>query len=77
MKNAGLSMICAGLAFLLLSFLLSESTLAWRVVLGASILLNVTGTAVIMRFLKAPNIIADMRQSLRRKRLGFAVFLSA
>ncbi|MDK2599065.1 hypothetical protein QO179_04345 [Bacillus stercoris] len=77
MKTAGLSMICAGLAFLLLSFLLSESTLAWGVVLGASILLNVTGTAVIMRFLKAPNIIADMRQSLRRKRLGFAVFLSA
>ncbi|OIS67270.1 hypothetical protein A4A36_00845 [Bacillus subtilis] len=53
MKTAGLSMICAGLAFLLLSFLLSESTLAWGVVLGASILLNVTGTAVIMRFLKA------------------------
>ncbi|OIR62906.1 hypothetical protein BLL41_02105 [Bacillus sp. FMQ74] len=54
MKTAGLSMICAGLAFLLLSFLLSESTLAWGVVLGASILLNVTGTAVILRFLKAP-----------------------
>ncbi|MGQ9007046.1 hypothetical protein ACTXHP_02295 [Bacillus stercoris] len=54
MKSAGLSMICAGLAFLFLSFLLSESTLAWGVVLGASILLNVTGTAVIMGFLKAP-----------------------
>ncbi|MCY8202412.1 MULTISPECIES: hypothetical protein [unclassified Bacillus (in: firmicutes)] len=54
MKTMGLSMICAGLAFLLLSFLLTESTLAWGAVLGASILLNVTGTAVIMRFLKAP-----------------------
>ncbi|APH68181.1 MULTISPECIES: hypothetical protein [Bacillus] len=54
MKTVALSMICAGLAFLSLSFLLSESTLTWGVVLGTSILLNVTGTAVIMRFLKAP-----------------------
>ncbi|MEC0574333.1 hypothetical protein [Bacillus inaquosorum] len=38
----------------MLSFLLPESTLAWEITLGASILLNITGTAVIMRFLKAP-----------------------
>ncbi|TDU15109.1 hypothetical protein NYE22_15265 [Bacillus sp. FSL K6-1560] len=54
MKTVGLSMICAGLAFLLLGFLLSESTLTWGIVLGTSILLNITGTALIMRFLKAP-----------------------
>lgn len=54
MKTVGLSMICAGLAFLLLSFLLSKSTLTWGIVLGTSILLNITGTALIMRFLKAP-----------------------
>ncbi|MCM3009002.1 hypothetical protein M3583_09650 [Bacillus subtilis] len=54
MKTVGLSMICAGLAFLLLSFLLSGSTLTWGIVLGTSILLNITGTALIMRFLKAP-----------------------
>lgn len=56
MKTVGLSMICAGLAFLLLSFLLSESTLTWGIVLGTSILLNITGTALIMRFLKCPPI---------------------
>ncbi|TAH82631.1 hypothetical protein ES066_13835 [Bacillus subtilis] len=66
MKTVGLSMICAGLAFLLLSFLLSESTLTWGIVLGTSILLNITGTALIMRFLKAPNITADMQQSRGR-----------
>ncbi|WP_458117419.1 hypothetical protein M1D95_14065 [Bacillus sp. PK3-130] len=49
-----MSIICAGLAFLMLSFLLPASTLAWGVTLGASILLNITGTAVIMRFLKTP-----------------------
>ncbi|MEH7625117.1 hypothetical protein [Bacillus subtilis] len=54
MKTVGLSMICAGLAFLLLSFLLSESTLTRGIVLGTSILLNITGTALIMRFLQAP-----------------------
>ncbi|MBY4603566.1 MULTISPECIES: hypothetical protein [Bacillus] len=54
MKTVGLSMICAGLAFLLLSFLLPESTLVWGVIMGASILLNITGTALIMRLLKAP-----------------------
>lgn len=54
MKTVGLGMICAGLAFLLLSFLLSESTLTWGIVLGTSILLNITGTALIMRFFKAP-----------------------
>ncbi len=54
MKTVGLSMICAGLTFLLLSFHLSESTLTWGIVLGTSILLNITGTALIMRFLKAP-----------------------
>lgn len=53
MKTVGLSIICAGLAFLMLSFLLPASTLAWGVTLGASILLNITGTAV-MRFLKTP-----------------------
>ncbi|MDG0765885.1 hypothetical protein ACSQ7W_03310 [Bacillus halotolerans] len=52
MKTVGLSIICAGLAFLMLSFLLPASTLARGVTLGASILLNITGTAVIMRFLK-------------------------
>ncbi|MEK4219244.1 MULTISPECIES: hypothetical protein [unclassified Bacillus (in: firmicutes)] len=56
MKTVGLSIICAGLAFLMLSFLLPESTLAWGVTLGTSILLNITGTAVIMRFLKNPSI---------------------
>ncbi|MBU5246806.1 hypothetical protein BJH90_05065 [Bacillus halotolerans] len=54
MKTVGLSIICAGLAFLMLSFLLPESTLAWGVTLGTSILLNITDTAVIMRFLKNP-----------------------
>ncbi|WP_286058653.1 hypothetical protein [Bacillus mojavensis] len=52
MKTMGLSMICAGLAFLMLSYLLPAATFAWGVTLGASILLNITGTAVIMRFLK-------------------------
>lgn len=67
MKTVGLGMICAGLAFLLLSFHLSESTLTWGIVLGTSILLNITGTALIMRFLKTPpNITADMQQSRRR-----------
>lgn len=54
MKTVGLSIICARLAFLMLSFLLPASTLAWGVTLGASILLNITVTAVIMRFLKNP-----------------------
>ncbi|MGQ5113602.1 hypothetical protein ACRV5I_03855 [Bacillus halotolerans] len=53
MKTVGLSIICAGLAFLMLSFLLPASTLAWGVTLWTSILLNITGTAV-MRFLKTP-----------------------
>ncbi|MCM3015772.1 hypothetical protein BLX91_06360 [Bacillus subtilis] len=63
MKTVGLSMICAGLAFLLLSFLLSESTLTWGIVLGTSILLNITGTALICVSYKPPNITADMQQS--------------
>ncbi|MGF7533528.1 hypothetical protein AAGG74_07265 [Bacillus mexicanus] len=52
--KTGLGIICAGLSLLLLSFHLSASTLMWGVTLGASILLNMTGTALIMRFLKAP-----------------------
>nr|WGE02590.1 hypothetical protein P5651_17890 [Bacillus subtilis] len=56
MKTVGLGMICAGLAFLLLSFLLSESTLTWGIVLGHQYSIKHNWYGSNHAFLKSPPI---------------------
>ena len=50
--SLGLTFVAAGLTFLLLSLAVSLPTTLWAVSLGASIILNFTGTAILMQFIK-------------------------
>lgn len=51
MKLSGLLLVVIGLILLQLSFQLPQQNVAWGMTLGASILLNLTGTGLIMRSL--------------------------
>ncbi|WP_193551585.1 hypothetical protein [Bacillus amyloliquefaciens] len=51
MKHSGLLLVITGLILLQLSFQLPQQNVAWAMTLGASILLNLTGTGLIMRSL--------------------------
>ncbi|MEC3840788.1 hypothetical protein [Bacillus amyloliquefaciens] len=51
MKHSGLLLVVTGLILLQLSFQLPQQNVAWGMTLGASILLNLTGTGLIMRSL--------------------------
>lgn len=56
MKTMGLSMICAGLAFLMLSYLLPASTVAWGVTLGGQYSIKYNRYGCDHAFLKNPSI---------------------
>ncbi|OAZ59350.1 hypothetical protein [Bacillus siamensis] len=51
MKHTGLLLVVTGLILLQLSIQLPQQNVAWGMTLGASILLNLTGTGLIMRSL--------------------------
>ncbi|UUA82649.1 hypothetical protein NNG64_10855 [Bacillus siamensis] len=51
MKHTGLLLVVTGLILLQLSIQLPQQNVAWGMTLGASILLNLTGTVLIMRSL--------------------------
>ncbi len=51
MKHTGLLLVVTGLILLQLSIQLPQQNVAWGMTLGASILLNLTGTGLIMRYL--------------------------
>ncbi|WP_242220029.1 hypothetical protein [Bacillus cereus group sp. BfR-BA-01380] len=48
----GLTFISIGILFLLLSITLSLPTALWAVLLSTSIILNISGTVILMRFIK-------------------------
>ncbi|PFE02933.1 hypothetical protein COE15_23890 [Bacillus cereus] len=50
--SLGLTFVSVGIIFLLLSFTVSLPTVLWAVSLGTSIVLNFTGTAILMQFIK-------------------------
>ncbi|MCC9023695.1 hypothetical protein P4T89_11630 [Bacillus nakamurai] len=54
MKSKGLLLVLAGIIFLQISLHLPRQDFAWGMTLAASILLNMTGTVLLMRSLKAP-----------------------
>ncbi|MCA1231860.1 hypothetical protein HRF59_12265 [Bacillus velezensis] len=51
MKQTGLLLVVTGLILLQLSIQLPQQNAAWGMTLGASILLNLSGTGLIMRSL--------------------------
>lgn len=53
-RDIGLTLVMGGLAFLMVSFVVTTSTILWGVSLGASIILNMVGVAIIMQFLNTP-----------------------
>lgn len=52
-KFLGFIFVSVGMVFLMLSITLSAPSVLWAVSLGTSIVMNVTGTAIIMKFIKA------------------------
>lgn len=48
----GLTFISVGILFLLLSITLSLPTALWAVLLSTSIILNISGTVILMHFIK-------------------------
>lgn len=50
-RDIGLNFVMAGLAFLMVSFAVTTSTILWGGSLGASIILNIAGVVIIMQFL--------------------------
>ncbi|SFJ59212.1 MULTISPECIES: hypothetical protein [unclassified Bacillus (in: firmicutes)] len=48
----GLTFISVGILFLLLSITLSLPIALWAVLLSTSIILNISGTVILMRFIK-------------------------
>jgi flagellar biosynthesis component FlhA len=48
----GIVFVLAGILFLLLSFILPLPTPLWAVILSASIILNCTGTAFLIKFIQ-------------------------
>lgn len=50
----GLIFVMVGIAFLMVSFVATTSTLLWGISLGVSIVSNIAGTALIMQFLNTP-----------------------
>ncbi|MBY6269825.1 hypothetical protein P9760_15000 [Parageobacillus thermoglucosidasius] len=53
-KNIGLVFVSLGFIFLMLSLTLTLPTFLWGVLLGISIISNITGTALLIRFIKTP-----------------------
>ncbi|CAG9613177.1 hypothetical protein BACCIP111899_02372 [Bacillus rhizoplanae] len=51
-KFLGFIFVSAGMTFLMLSLIVSLPTPLWAVSLGTSIVLNVTGTAILLQFIK-------------------------
>ena len=51
-KTAGLVFVTVGFIFLMLSLTLTLPTPIWSVLLGISIISNMTGTAILVRFIK-------------------------
>jgi hypothetical protein len=51
-KNIGFVFVSLGFVFLMLSLTLTLPTPIWSVLLGISIISNITGTAILMRFIK-------------------------
>jgi hypothetical protein len=51
-KNIGFVFVSLGLVFLMLSLTLTLPTPIWSVLIGISIISNITGTAILMRFIK-------------------------
>jgi hypothetical protein len=51
-KNIGFVFVSLGLVFLMLSLTLALPAPIWSVLLGISIISNITGTAILMRFIK-------------------------
>ncbi|MFC7371014.1 hypothetical protein ACFQPF_04940 [Fictibacillus iocasae] len=50
---AGFVFVLTGFIFLVISFALSESTVLWAISLGASIVLNIAGTAMLVQSIKS------------------------
>lgn len=50
--SLGLMFVSVGITFLLLSLTVSLPTVLWAVSLGTSIVLNFTGTIILMQFIK-------------------------
>ncbi|MCM3738361.1 hypothetical protein M3215_21890 [Bacillus cytotoxicus] len=51
-KFLGFIFVSVGMVFLMLSITLSAPSVLWAVSLGTSIVMNITGTAIIMKFIK-------------------------
>ncbi|HHP1053021.1 hypothetical protein [Bacillus cereus] len=50
--SLGLTFVSVGITFLVLSLTVSLPTVLWAVSLGTSIVLNFTGTTILMQFIK-------------------------
>ncbi|ANB59137.1 putative membrane protein [Anoxybacillus sp. B7M1] len=48
----GLICVLMGFIFFMLSLTLSMPTILWSVLLGASIIMNMAGTAILLRYMK-------------------------
>lgn len=55
-RDIGLTLVMAGLAFLMVSFVVTKPTVIWGVSLSASIILNMSGTVILLSFLKTPRL---------------------
>lgn len=55
-RDIGLTLVMAGFAFLMLSLIMTAPTIIWGISLGASIVLNVSGTAFLLSFLKTQKL---------------------
>ncbi|HDX9578666.1 TPA: hypothetical protein ROX88_002209 [Bacillus pseudomycoides] len=51
-KFLGFAFVSVGMVFLMLSITLSAPSVLWAVSLGTSIVMNITGTAIIMKFIR-------------------------
>ncbi|WP_252183702.1 hypothetical protein [Rossellomorea vietnamensis] len=51
-KLTGLTLVLTGLVLLMLSITLQSQTSIWVVLLGASIVLNISGASLLFKFLK-------------------------
>ena len=52
-KFLGFIFVSVGMVFLMLSLTLSAPSILWAVSLGTSIVMNITGTAILMKCIKA------------------------
>lgn len=51
-KNIGFVFVLLGFVFLMLSLTLTSPTPIWSVLIGISIISNIIGTAILIRFIK-------------------------